>query len=131
MFFGLIQLTFKVIRDILLEMTAEFSYIHRGYNFIINFVEISMTLSVMCKFQKIIQCFRDAKTISPVVIIRVINETVAVLKSKSFWNRWNIFFVLRMDELENMFPLFVILVNLFETCFEIIRHFYQNNMVNG
>ena len=65
------------------------------------------------------------------MFIFVINETVAVLKSESFKRQWVVFPVLRMDEFENTFPLLVILVNLFESCFEIVCHFYENDIVSG
>ena len=50
MSFSLIQLTIRAIRDILLEITVEFPYIHQKHDFIINFVKISMTLFIICKF---------------------------------------------------------------------------------
>ena len=77
------------------------------------------------------QCFWDTKAFSAVVFICIINETVSVLETQFFWNLWIVFGVLRIDEFENTFPLFVILVNLFEPCFEIVCHFYENDMVNG
>ena len=130
--FGLVQLTVRAMRDILLEMTAEFPYIHRKHDPIINLVKTSMTLSIMCKFENFFfQCFWDIKAFSAVVFIYIINETVSVLEAQSFWNWWIVFRVLWIDEFENAFLLFVILVNLFESCLEIVCHFYENYIING
>ena len=123
MFFGLIQLAIGTMRDVLPEMTAEFPYIYKKYNPIVRLMKISMALSIMRKFDFFFQCFRDAKAFSAVVFIRIINEAVSVLEAQFFWNWWIVFFVLRMDEFENTFPMFVILVNLLETRFEIVRIF--------
>ena len=131
MFFYLIQLAIGAIRDILLEVTVQFSYVYGNHDFIINFMETAITLFIVGKFDFFL-CFQNIKTFSAVVFIRVINQTVAVLKSEFFKRRWVVFPVfMRVEEIKNSFLLFVIQVNLFETCFEIIRPFYQNNMVNG
>ena len=69
------------MRDILLEIAVQFSYVHKSRNFIINFIKPLVVLFVMNEFERKKLKIWNAKTFSAIEFARVINETVSVLET--------------------------------------------------